>query len=475
MAIYPKCQVFTPDAIAKQLLDIIGYEKNIYGKMIAENSCGAGNILVEIVRRYICDALNQNIAVAMIKAGLERDIYGAEIDKTHINNCLLRLTETAQEFGIENVAWNLYNGDFLKKDIKDEFHFVVGNPPYVAYPEIDLEGRSYLRKNFITCSHGKFDMCYAFIEASIASLKKDGKMAYLIPSNIFKNRFADTLRNKLLFGLTDIYDFTILKLFKNKLTASAIIIYNAEEHSETIKYHDIANKTITKIPKQSLESKWKFQSISESHNNICFGDIFHTASSIATLLNEVYIIGKFDDSGEFIHVEKFKIEKKLLRVAISPRSMKHGKMEYVIFPYFYENGKLMRYSNEEFKDKYPFGMSYLEQHKEKLSKRDSDKNSAWFEYGRSQALSHLNQDKLLISTVITNEIKTYILTRDEIPTSGLYITPKAEYGLDVAKRILHTNEFLNYVKNIGVVANGKSYRISPKDINNFTFESRWLL
>ena len=54
-----KCQIFTPENYVKELLDSVGYRKDILDKTILENSCGDGNILVEIVKRYIEEAIKQ--------------------------------------------------------------------------------------------------------------------------------------------------------------------------------------------------------------------------------------------------------------------------------------------------------------------------------------------------------------------------------------------------------------------------------
>lgn len=51
-----KCQIFTPDDIVKDMLDHLGYSDNLYGKTILECSCGNGQFLKEIVRRYIKDS-----------------------------------------------------------------------------------------------------------------------------------------------------------------------------------------------------------------------------------------------------------------------------------------------------------------------------------------------------------------------------------------------------------------------------------
>lgn len=476
MSVNTKCQVFTPNRNILQLLDYVGYTQNLYGKKIAENSCGDGSILAEIVKRYIIDSLNHKLSLDKIKKGLEEDIWGAEIDKIHIGNCKSKLDTIANEYGLININWNIIEGDFLKQNISNNFDFVIGNPPYISYKELDLADRKYVRENFDSCKTGKFDYCYAFIEASIKSLKGRGKLAYLIPSNIFKNQFALTLRNNILPYLTDIYDFKNQKLFAGKLTASAIIICDMDNHDLIITYHNLCEGKNFIIEKKALKDKWIFkENIDKSYTSglIRFGDYFHTASSIATLLNEVYIISDFVEDDIYVTVKEQKIEKILLREAVSPRSLNYGKREYIIFPYYYtENGLLQRYSDGEFRTKFPFAVKYLLQFEKKLSDRNSDKGVSWFEYGRSQALLHLNQDKLLLSTLITGKVKVAFLNKDVIPTSGLYIVPKDNqdiYTLKTAMDILCSDLFLEYAKNIGVISNGNSFRISPKDINNFTF------
>lgn len=85
-------------------------------------------------------------------------------------------------------------------------------------------------------------------------------------------------------------------------------------------------------------------------------------------------------------------------------------------------------------------------------------------------MSHLNQKKLLISTVVTDNIKVYELTKEDIPYAGIYITSKNGASLNQAKQILNSNAFLEYVNNIGIQASGTSLRITPKDVNNFEFD-----
>ena len=150
--------------------------------------------------------------------------------------------------------------------------------------------------------------------------------------------------------------------------------------------------------------------------------------------------------------------------------MRYGKNEYIIFPYFYDDDGLVHLSNKEFKDRFPHAFSHLKHFEDELNKRRKDQNAKWFEYGRTQALAHLTQEKLLISTVITNDVDVYTLNQETIPYCGIYITRKGDhYNLEDARSILQSQKFKDYVQGLGVSISGKSKRITCKDVNAFTF------
>lgn len=474
MPVFKDCQIFTPPIHVKTLLDVIGYKKDLYGKKVAENSCGDGNILYEIVKRYIEDCLRQNLSLSEIRTGLNRDVWAAEIDVVHIDKCKKRLDALASEYGINNVIWNIYEGDVLRKDIRGVFDFVIGNPPYINYHDLDETERKFVRSAFATCAEGKFDYCYAFIEAGLKSMNSDGKMAYLIPSNIFKNRFAERLRGLILPYITDIYDYTREKLFSGRLTSSAIMVCNMASSRKTLTYHDIRRGTKKNIVKSQLNSKWIFSDndMPKASRTLRFGDYFNAASTVVTQLNEVFIISDFEDHDTYVVYDNHKIEKGVLMKAVSPRAMNNNKKELIIFPYYYAEDGLNKYSLKQFEQKYPEATLYLKSHKEALDRRNSDRGAQWFEYGRSQALLHLDQDKLLISTLVTGRARVYMLERDIIPTSGIYIVPKKDqqlYSLAQAKALLESDAFIDYVSSIGVISNGTTYRITSRDINEFRF------
>ncbi|WP_028591966.1 Eco57I restriction-modification methylase domain-containing protein [Paenibacillus massiliensis] len=472
-----KCQVFTPVEAVKKLLEVVGYEKDLFGKRIIENACGDGNILTVIVERYITDCLEQGLSLDKIKLGLQNDIFGAELDEGHYRNCINNLNIIAEKYGLDGVNWSILNVDILKEEFDFKFDYVVGNPPYITYKDLDEETRCFVRESYEVCKEGKFDYCYAFIEASLKLLNENGKISYLIPSSIFKNVFAHNLRVYLLPFLNQVYDYQTIKLF-DVLTSSAIIVCDKGNVVEQIEYINLDKRVSYKINKANLINKWEFVDKKKSIQGKVarFGDYFNASITIATLLNEAFVlknfkeIRSFEENGQkYIQTKDFIIEENLLKTAVSPRSLSYNKKEFIIFPYLYNQGSLVRYTQEEFEKKFPFGTRYLKSFFDKLQNRASDKNVKWFEYGRTQALAHLNQEKLLVSTVVTKQVKLYDISKQDIPYSGIYITKKTDLGLDFAKRVLESNEFFEYANSIGINASGSSFRITAKDINNYLF------
>ncbi len=457
------------------MLDLAKYTENLVGKKIIDNSCGDGNILVEIVKRYLNDAISRKLPLKKIQVGLENDIYGVEIDEIHQKKCIENLNSITKKYGLENVKWKIINGDFLKMNLNIHFDYIIGNPPYIAYNNLDKKTRKFVREKYDSCKKGKIDYSYAFIEESLKNLNEQGKLVYLIPNNTFKTVSGEKIREIISPYISELHDYTTKKIFKNVMTASSIIVLNKSEMQELFIYHDIVSDRKEEIYKKDLGKKWIFgnDGIESSVEYIHFGEYFHAATSIATLLNSAFLIKEYSIDDKYVYTKGFKIEKSIVKNAYSPSNLNSGKNELIIFPYYYDrNNRLNKYAPSIFNEKFPYFLKYFSQFKNDLLNRDSDVSAQWYEFGRSQALAHLNQNKLLTSTVITNRIKIYELKSDDIPFSGIYIIPKKNISLKVAKFLLNSNEFHEYISRVGINLNGTSIRITSKDINNFIFKNR---
>lgn len=460
-----KCQHFTPSNIVENMLDLANYKEDLIGLTVLENSFGCGNIIKAVVKRYIECGLSKRVSKKKISEGLGRDIYGIELDKKLYHECIRELNTIVSAYKLPKVEWQLFNDNALTHKYDRDFDLIIGNPPYISYKEIDEENRRFLKDNYSACELGKPDYCYAFIELGIRLLSEKGKLVQLIPNNIYKNVFAEKLRELMKTHISAVRDYPNKKLFGNALTSVSVFLYDKNDIDDIVDYENVTEGIKFSISRVNLSNKWLFAPNNEEKlEYIKFGDVFNASVSIATLCNKAFVLNSSTA------LEKA-IETQVLRKTASPKTLRYKKDKQIIFPYFYKRGELKKY--EHFERKFPNATKHLMEYYSKLDERDSDKNAKWYEYGRSQALAHLNAEKLLISTIITNKVEIYHLDAETIPYSGIYITViDNAYTLQDAMEILTSDAFMNYVRNIGISVSGKSLRITCKDINNYRFKRR---
>ncbi|MBR1390986.1 MAG: SAM-dependent methyltransferase [Lachnospiraceae bacterium] len=468
------CQVPTPRKYVIQMLNYIKYKNGVFGKRVLENSCGKGNILVEIVKRYIDDARRNYIDDEQIVKGMERDIVAFEIDEEETKECIRRLNKLTKKMGLSQVHWNINNKDFLRQP-REKYDYIIGNPPYITYHDIHEIDRKYLKEKFVSCEKGRFDYCYAFIEASVKSLKEQGKLVYLLPYSVVKNKFANKLREYLMPYITAIYDYAGIKIFPDAITSSVVLLMENKENKNYVKYHEILNKKKRKILRQNLNGRWNFAD-DDAASGQRLGDYFEVCNSVATLYNKAYIIHEYTQQDNFYYVDGMKIEKQIVYPAISLKSFNKKKRDgihdtLILFPYKVMGGQVERYSPNEFEKKYPMATEYLKVYESNLGERKSDENSLWFEYGRSQAINRVFGEKLVIPMVVTNHVSVCRAGTDAIPYAGYFIKRKknSTMTLDEAKKILESKEFYEYVKAYGTPTTPTSYRISVDDIKEYKF------
>lgn len=61
-----------------------------------------------------------------------------------------------------------------------KFDYIIGNPPYISYRDLDEATRIFVKGKFKSCAYGKFDYSYAFIEASLEGLSDNGAFGEII-------------------------------------------------------------------------------------------------------------------------------------------------------------------------------------------------------------------------------------------------------------------------------------------------------
>lgn len=466
-----KFQVFTPAKLVSKMLDSLGYcSESILGKKVLENSFGKGAFLEQAISRYIEVAQRLGLSKERISRDLEQNFVGFEIDENLIMHTKRSLNKIAKNHGIADVRWNLIHSDFLESNLSTKFDFIFGNPPYIRYQDLCFQARVKLRERFITCSEGKFDYCYAFIEKSIKLMGKDSKMAYLIPSSIFKNVFARKLRKFMVEYVENIDDFSGTSVFSGISTSSAIIYLQNRPSSKLITYHN--GKKVSLLRRIDLdERKWVFcgetNMVTKTRK---FEDFFKIQNSPATLLNKVFVHKSDPLDNNFFKLEDESIvERGVLLDAFSPRNVSTHESQVIIFPYDRDQELVKKIPEKDFKNRFPYTYQYLSRHKSELQSRSVDNSSVWYEYGRSQGLSRILMPKIMLSSVFTDSVIPVLLDEIQIPFSGFFITRISDISLEDCVEILKSPEMKFHLDAVGISVNGKSKRISVNDINDFHF------
>ena len=103
-------QVFTPDWVVNEILDLVNYyDAEILTRYILEPACGDGAFLKEIVKRYIKVGKSKNLTNEEITIGLEKHIYGIELDKIEYKKCIYNLNNIVNQLlGVYNIKWNIF-------------------------------------------------------------------------------------------------------------------------------------------------------------------------------------------------------------------------------------------------------------------------------------------------------------------------------------------------------------------------------
>ena len=110
-------------------------------------------------------------------------------------------------------------------------------------------------------------------------------MVYLVPFSIFRNKFAQIVRDNLRENIVSIIDYRGINVFDN-ITASAAILHLVKETTEEfVEYRQINNNKHIMVPREALTGKWFFK---EKTTGKRFGDYFTVQNSVATLYNKAF-------------------------------------------------------------------------------------------------------------------------------------------------------------------------------------------
>lgn len=400
---------FTPQYIVDYIISNVSPQEK---SKVIDPSCGSGAFLLGIIRYYV-STFDKSITDI-----IKENLYGADILEYNTRRSKLLIILFAIMNGeiIDEGDIHIYTADSLRCDWPCKFDYVVGNPPYVKFQDLDDITRSFLLVSYQTTKMGTYNLYFAFFELGLKLLTEEGKLGYITPNNYFTSLSGEPLRqffqtNKTIY---QIVDFDATKVFEVQ-TYTAITFLNKKKN-EYIQYDRIDRgespsqflTAITLTPNKYADlsaKKWRLLCGDERKNiqviensGQTLGDLMNICVGIATLKDEVYFIDPINEDKKYYYIKKktgeFKIEKAVTKPLVKISDMKRASdieanTRRIIFPYKTIKGKAIPWEEEELKNKYPCCYEYLLSVKDILEGRGKGKHiySPFYAYGRTQGLN----------------------------------------------------------------------------------------
>lgn len=458
-------QVFTPDYLVCQMLDFCGYYgPDILNKHVIDNSAGEGAFILEIVRRYCDEFYKVSDDTEQLKLELQHYIHAIEIDKSAYDRLKFFVTGILiYEYGItEDWNFDFINADAMEIDkFNEKMDFVIGNPPYIRVHNLDGSYDKVKTSKF--CETGMTDLYLMFFELGLNMLSKNGVLCYVTPSSWIYSVAGKNFRNYLkeTKSLHSIIDLGHHQAFDNATTYTMVTCITKDKKNETFKYYefDEQNKESEYVDCLCIDdvdingrfymgTKKTINEIKMMYNEVPEQKVV-VKNGFATLADKIFINDSFDLNKDYV---------------IPVIKASTGKWSKAIYPYHKD---YKPFELDWMKETYPELYDYFYEHKVELIKRDIDRNSSCFLYGRNQAVKDVYKDKVSIN-VIVKDIDSIKLNEVKCGSgvySGIYILGDVSY--DEIKNIVCTDEFIGYVKSLKKYKSGGYYTFSSKELERY--------
>ncbi|MDR3275289.1 MAG: SAM-dependent methyltransferase [Endomicrobium sp.] len=233
-------QFFPPKQIAKIMAKWLLGNKQMYS--VLEPAFGLGVFSKEILTH------KKNIKIK----GFEIDENIFSVSKNHFNN---------------NQKINLILQDYMYNDWANKYDGIICNPPYFKFHDYDNKNIIKEIEEKLNCRLNGFTNLYTlFLLKSIHQLNKNGRSAYIVPSEFLNSDYGKLVKKHLIKTRTlrhiIVVDFEE-NVFDDAMTTASIILCANDSNNDKVQFTNI--KTVNDLkqiediisiyPKRSAQSK----------------------------------------------------------------------------------------------------------------------------------------------------------------------------------------------------------------------------
>lgn len=227
---------------------------------VLEPSCGDGNFIESIIKRFLELKVPQDKLFGLIK--------GIELIEKEAEKSKLR----AANYGLNSTT--IINSDFFKyiSNANGDGHYdvVVGNPPFIRYQNFPEEHRTKafemmeamgLKPNKLT------NIWIPFLVLSARSLNRSGKLGMVIPAELFQVKYAAETRIFLSKFFSRITIVTFKKLVFSDIQQEIILLLCEKDVTTNKGIRVVELSSLAELKKLNISKTQKIEVKKLEHNS----------------------------------------------------------------------------------------------------------------------------------------------------------------------------------------------------------------
>lgn len=228
-----------------------------------------------------------------------------------------QLDARSEQFREKGNSITVHTSDYLKYALEDDkkYDLIIGNPPYIRARNMDQAEQELCSKvHELSGFSDKSpkNIWTAFLAAAVNSLKENGVIAFVLPTDLLQVLYAEEIRNMLKEKYDKVERFTLNWLYFDDIEQDVVVLLCGNGHGKKqAHYHieseeDLLRPTIVEdhdnLPRASL-NKWTNYLL--SNNDLAFidnviamvepkviNDYCSSAAGTVTAANDFYIVSK---------------------------------------------------------------------------------------------------------------------------------------------------------------------------------------